>query len=76
MVDVYGPIVKFSLLGKERIVVGNFELFDELCDETRFYKLLSGPLADGQDRPGAPPQGLFTQKVPTINQRTFVYNGY
>lgn len=61
MIDVYGPIVKLSVLGKERTVVGGFELFDDLCDETRFYKLLSGPLA--QQKPNGPPQGLFTQIV-------------
>ena len=30
--------MKLNLLGKERIVVGNVELLEELCDEKRFWK--------------------------------------
>ncbi|KAK7993410.1 hypothetical protein PG989_006791 [Apiospora arundinis] len=60
LLDVYGPIVKFKVMGSEKIVVGNFELFDELCDETRFYKLVSGPLVEGPFSPSARgAEGLF-----------------
>ncbi|KAK8030062.1 cytochrome P450 oxidoreductase OrdA-like [Apiospora rasikravindrae] len=60
LIDVYGPIVKFNIMGAEKVVVGNFELFDELCDETRFYKLVSGPLVEGPFSPEARgAEGLF-----------------
>lgn len=42
-------------------MVSGFDLFDELCDETRFYKLLGGKLASAADASGKP-RGLFTQK--------------
>jgi cytochrome P450/NADPH-cytochrome P450 reductase len=38
LADEYGPIFKLMLGGKERIVIANYELFEELCDETRFFK--------------------------------------
>ncbi|KAK7912102.1 Bifunctional cytochrome P450 reductase [Apiospora marii] len=60
LLEIYGPIVKFNVMGSEKVVVGSFELFDELCDETRFYKLVSGPLVEGPFSPevrGA--EGLF-----------------
>lgn len=59
--DVYGPIFKIHVLGREAIMVSDFELFDELCDETRFYKLLSGALAAASRRDPSQPTGLFTQ---------------
>lgn len=59
--NIYGPIVKLHVLGREAIMVSDFELFDELCDETRFYKLLSGALA-AAGRPNQP-TGLFTQRT-------------
>ncbi|KAK8116412.1 uncharacterized protein PG998_004693 [Apiospora kogelbergensis] len=60
LLDVYGPIVKFKVMGAEKVVVGSLELFDELCDETRFYKLVSGPLVEGSFSPEARgAEGLF-----------------
>ncbi|ERS98334.1 hypothetical protein HMPREF1624_05118 [Sporothrix schenckii ATCC 58251] len=55
--DIYGPIIKLSLAGNERLFVGGFDIFDELCDETRFYKL-PPPALTQNARPGA--RGLFT----------------
>jgi cytochrome P450/NADPH-cytochrome P450 reductase len=57
LVDIYGPIIKVTILGHERIMVGGFDLFDELCDETRFYKIPSRALQAGD--PNAA-KGLFT----------------
>ena len=62
LIDIYGPIVKFRVAGNEAIVVGGFDLFDELCDETRFYKLLGGKLAAAASKPGQA-RGLFTAKT-------------
>ncbi|KAH8646639.1 fatty acid hydroxylase [Xylariales sp. PMI_506] len=63
--DIYGPLVKINALGRQMIVCSGYELFDELCDETRFYKQLSGALADKQT--GARPQGLFTAKTEKLD---------
>lgn len=55
--DIYGPIIKLSLGGADRLFVGGFDIFDELCDETRFFKI--PPLALSRNAPpGA--RGLFT----------------
>lgn len=59
--DIHGPIFKVRAPGRESIMVSGFDLFDELCDETRFYKLLGGKLASAADSSGKP-RGLFTQK--------------
>ncbi|KAI3394039.1 hypothetical protein diail_3304 [Diaporthe ilicicola] len=59
--DIHGPIFKVRAPGRESIMVSGFDLFDELCDETRFYKLLGGKLAEAADASGKP-RGLFTQK--------------
>lgn len=40
-----GPIYDLRILNISRIVVCNHELFDELCDENRFVKSVSGPLS-------------------------------
>lgn len=57
LLNIYGPIVKFSARGIETVVVGSFELFDELCDETRFFKLVSRKVVQGN---GSGKRGLFT----------------
>ncbi len=57
LVDIYGPIYKLSLGGHNRLFVGGFDLFDELCDETRFYKIPPPALAGD---PSKAPRGLFT----------------
>lgn len=57
LVDIYGPIFKITIRGEERILVGGFDLFDELCNETRFYKV--PPRALQNPNPNAA-KGLFT----------------
>jgi len=39
LADIYGPIFKLTIRGAERIFVAGYDLFDELCDETRFWKV-------------------------------------
>ncbi|KAJ5184840.1 NADPH cytochrome P450 [Penicillium cf. griseofulvum] len=43
--DIHGPIYDLRIVNISRIVVCNHELFDELCDENRFVKSVSGPLS-------------------------------
>ncbi|KAL5115197.1 hypothetical protein ACEQ8H_006871 [Pleosporales sp. CAS-2024a] len=53
----YGPIWKFSLAGKERIVIGSQKLMNEVCNEEHFAKIVAAALE--QVRNGAR-DGLFT----------------
>jgi cytochrome P450/NADPH-cytochrome P450 reductase len=46
LADIYGPIYRLHIRGHEQLVVSGGELFDELCDETRFCKVLSTGLAN------------------------------
>ena len=57
LINIYGPVVKITVLGSERIMVGGFDLFDELCDEKRFYKLPPKALQGGDPKAA---KGLFT----------------
>jgi cytochrome P450/NADPH-cytochrome P450 reductase len=60
MVDLareHGPIYRLDLLGNDIVVVTSQELVDELCDESRFDKLVQGPLRNVRDFAG---DGLFT----------------
>lgn len=43
LVDVYGSIFRVKTPA-DLVVVGRFDIFDELCDETRFYKVASRSL--------------------------------
>lgn len=61
LADIHGPIFRISILGREMLIVSGYDLFNELCDETRFYKLLAGKLRDATARDPSTPQGLFTQ---------------
>lgn len=63
LADIHGPIFKIKTPGSEAILVSNFELFDELCDETRFYKLLGGKLAEASAKRSSEATGLFTQST-------------
>lgn len=58
--DIYGPIYKLKIGANERTIVSGFEIFDELCDETRFWKVPPPSLADDSKKPKA--QGLFTAR--------------
>ncbi|WP_213958141.1 cytochrome P450 [Variovorax sp. dw_954] len=53
----YGGIYKLTLAGKDVHVVSSQALVDELCDESRFVKRISGPLKHIRDFAG---DGLFT----------------
>lgn len=55
--EKYGPIMKLNILGNERYFVGSQALVNELCDEKRFVKDVSGALENL--RPGIG-DGLFT----------------
>ncbi|KAF2809760.1 cytochrome P450 [Mytilinidion resinicola] len=59
LADQYGPIFKLRTLGRERIIVADHELFEEVCDETRFCKATGGGLASLSSGSGGP-KGLFT----------------
>ena len=52
-----GPIYELRLPSGYLIVVSNHELYDEICDEKRFTKIIGGPLTEL--RP-ALHDGLFT----------------
>nr|GAT46740.1 predicted protein [Mycena chlorophos] len=59
LLDIHGPIVKLAMPGRgETVFVGGHELVDQLCDETRFSKVVSGPLAALAAKD--PARGLFT----------------
>ncbi|KAF8850100.1 fatty acid hydroxylase [Acephala macrosclerotiorum] len=57
LADTYGEIFKLSLGGTERLFISSYELMNEVCDEKRFSKKVSGPLE--QIRNGVK-DGLFT----------------
>lgn len=46
LADIYGPIYELRLPSGNLIVVSNHELFDEICDEKRFTKVVGGPLIE------------------------------
>lgn len=52
-----GPIFKLSLVGQDRYFVTSAALLDELCDERRFCKAVSGGL---QEVRHGVKDGLFT----------------
>lgn len=60
LVDEYGPIYTLKLGGMERIVIANHELFQELCDETRFFKFSGQALQALNSGLGVNASGLFT----------------
>lgn len=55
--NIYGPIYKLKLGGKDRIFITSQELFEEVCDETRFWKMTIGAL---QNKHQGAASGLFT----------------
>ncbi|EXJ56269.1 uncharacterized protein A1O5_12725 [Cladophialophora psammophila CBS 110553] len=57
LADKYGPIFKLNLFGTERYIISSVELLNEICDEKRFCKSLSGPLEQVRNGVGS---GLFT----------------
>ncbi|MEV1286588.1 cytochrome P450 [Micromonospora sp. NPDC049679] len=60
----YGPIYRLQMPGRDMIVISSQELVDELCDESRFDKMLSAPLRQVRDFAG---DGLFTAETSEPN---------
>lgn len=53
----YGPIYKLELGPNSLIVLNSYDFMDEVCDQIRFEKYISGPLFELQQSIG---NGLFT----------------
>jgi cytochrome P450 / NADPH-cytochrome P450 reductase len=56
----YGPMLQLQVLGTPRYVASGVEMFDDLCDETRFGKFVAKPqrVIGGS----MPTRGLFTSE--------------
>jgi len=46
LIHQYGDIVKLSLIGRELVIVGSQELVNEVCDQSRFKKIVKGALGE------------------------------
>src|SRR5579871_4900043 len=44
LADIYGPIYKLSIINREVVVISSHELINEVCDDDRFEKTVSGSL--------------------------------
>ncbi|KAJ5144821.1 hypothetical protein N7448_002213 [Penicillium atrosanguineum] len=44
--EKYGPIFKINALGKQIVFVSNVALLEEICDERRFRKCVTGPVVE------------------------------
>lgn len=42
----YGPIFKINVLGHQIVFIGNVALLEEICDQTRFRKCVTGPVVE------------------------------
>ncbi|KAJ5973719.1 Cytochrome P450 [Penicillium waksmanii] len=42
----YGPICKINVLGKQVVFISNVALLEEICDERRFRKCVTGPIVE------------------------------
>ena len=63
----YGPIYQLTLPGnKQFVIVSNFQLVDELCDESRFDKYVGVALQRARETSG---DGLFTAHTQEPNWR-------
>jgi len=67
LAKIYGPIYQLNLFGKKLIVLSSQKYVNEVCDETRFEKVIAGALL--ALRPVVK-DGLFTatndEKVPSV----------
>ena len=59
LADKYGPIYKVTIFGQELVVVSSVRILEELSDEARFHKVLSGGLERIKNGKAS---GLFTAK--------------
>ncbi|MCJ1377135.1 hypothetical protein MMC17_000227 [Xylographa soralifera] len=57
LADKYGPIFKIKALGTQIVFVGSASLLEEICDQTRFRKCVTGPVVEIRQ---AVHDGLFT----------------
>ncbi|MCJ1359354.1 MAG: hypothetical protein MMC33_009356 [Icmadophila ericetorum] len=46
LADKYGPIFKINALGTQIVFVGSASLLEEICDQTRFRKCVTGPVVE------------------------------
>lgn len=53
----YGHIFKLTINGKDTIIISDYEIFNELCDDRRFRKSIPGPLAQVSEMESGPLQG-------------------
>lgn len=60
LAEELGPIFRMKFPGRDFFVVSSARLVDELCDETRFRKLVHGPLIHLKPMAG---NGLFTAET-------------
>ncbi|KAJ5930303.1 Oxidoreductase FAD/NAD(P)-binding [Penicillium verhagenii] len=61
MADNYGPIYRLTTFGSPRVFVSSHELVNEVCDEERFAKAVTGGLKEIRN---GTHDGLFTADVP------------
>ncbi|KAJ5183989.1 hypothetical protein N7492_001605 [Penicillium capsulatum] len=46
LAEQYGPIFKINVLGHQIVFVGSVALLEEICDQTRFRKCVTGPVVE------------------------------
>ena len=57
LADIYGPIYKLVVMTREAVVISTQELINEVCDDDRFEKTVSGSLEEVR---ALARDGLFT----------------
>ena len=57
LADVYGEVFGFRMAGQHTVVINNYELLNEVCDEKRFEKVPAGAQNEVRNLLG---DGLFT----------------
>ncbi|KAK3372491.1 cytochrome P450 [Podospora didyma] len=43
LADIYGPIFSLNLVSRKLVILSSYDLINEVCDDTRFEKFVSGP---------------------------------
>ncbi|WP_214366618.1 bifunctional cytochrome P450/NADPH--P450 reductase [Pseudonocardia sp. H11422] len=61
MAREYGPIYKLNVPGGTRVMVSGPDLVDEICDDTRFDKMIGGGLSNVRNSVAG--RGLFTSET-------------
>ncbi len=64
LAQLYGPIYQLDFFGAPVVIISSQELVNEVCDESRFDKRVSGALKNIRDFAG---DGLFTAKTEEPN---------